>query len=163
MTAVISECQRFRYLLTRGWHGGTRSNLGFVMLNPSTADAESDDPTIRKCIGFAQQMGYCGIVVTNLYAYRATDPADLKRAGYPAGPENDAYLERAAKNMSVDTMVCAWGAEARGMSRPTEVLSLLRKLGVKPHALALTKDGIPRHPLYLPYTSRPVAIEGATS
>lgn len=159
MNAVISACGRFRYQLTRGWHGGSRANLGFVMLNPSTADAENNDPTIRKCIGFAQNLGYCGIVVTNLYAYRATDPADLRRAGYPVGDDNDYYIEHAAKRMSVETMVCAWGAGARGLARPAEVLALLRRLGVTPHALALTKDGVPRHPLYLPYASAPTPLQ----
>jgi hypothetical protein len=158
MSAIISKCGQFRYHLTRGWFGGTRANLGFIMLNPSTADAEADDPTIRKCIGFAKQLGYCGIVVNNLFAYRATDPRDLKKAGYPVGPENDAFIAHAAKSMSVETMICAWGANARhgdGPQRVAEVLVLLMRLGITPHALRLLDDGTPSHPLMLPYSCAP--------
>lgn len=165
MSAVISKCGQFRYQLTRGWFGGTKANLGFVMLNPSTADAGADDPTIRKCVGFAKQLGYCGIVVNNLFAYRATDPANLKRAGYPVGPENDAFIEHAARHMSVETMIVAWGANARhgaASRRAAEVLVLLARLGVEPFALRVLDDGVPSHPLMLPYTCVPQRLHAPT-
>lgn len=148
-SAVISGCGQYRYLLRRSWDIA-RPALGFIMLNPSTADADQDDPTIRKCIGFAERLGYGAIVVTNLFALRATDPADLRRAGYPRGPENDEWIRRGI--MESGPVVCAWGTNARGLVRPAEVLLILSGLRVKLQALALTDDGIPRHPLMLPYT-----------
>lgn len=146
--AVISDCGQFRYILRRSWDI-SRPALGFVMLNPSTADASEDDPTIRKCIGFAERMGYGAIVVTNLYAFRSTDPRDLKRAGYLRGPECDEWLLRAAREASLT--ICAWGAHARDLSRPIDVINMLSGEGIRLRALAYTEDGIPRHPLMLPY------------
>jgi hypothetical protein len=148
-SAVVSECGQFRYILRRSWDI-SRPALGFIMLNPSTADADQDDPTIRKCVGFAERLGFGAIVVTNLFAHRATDPANLKRAGYPRGPENDEWIRKGMREAS--QVVCAWGSNARGLVRPAEVLLILSGHRVKRQALALTDDGIPRHPLMLPYT-----------
>lgn len=148
-SAVISECGKYRYILRRSWDI-SRPALGFVMLNPSTADADKDDPTIRKCIGFADRMGFGAIVVTNLFAHRATDPANLRRAGYPIGPDNDFWIEQGARESEM--VVAAWGANARNLDRPRQVLQLLTLHCKRPHALRLTADGIPCHPLMLPYT-----------
>jgi hypothetical protein len=149
--ATISKCGAFRYRLWRRWDE-FGSAMIFVMLNPSTADADKDDPTIRKCIGFAERHGFGGIEILNLYAYRATKPADLKRAGWLVGPENDAHIATVVQDHGRgDNVVCAWGANARGMSRPDDVLRLLRNLGARPRALQFTTDGIPCHPLMLPY------------
>ncbi len=148
-SAVISECGQFRYILRRSWDIG-RPGVTFVMLNPSIADAEQDDPTVRKCIGFAERQGFGHLNVVNLFAHRATDPANLKRAGWPRGPECDFWIDRALGE--THNAICAWGTNARGLVRPAEVLELIRKRGLKPVALALTDDGIPRHPLMLPYT-----------
>jgi len=147
--AVLSDCGRFRYILSRDWNG-MLPRLCYVMLNPSTADASQDDPTIRKCIGFAERLGFGGFTVVNLYAYRATHPRDLRTAGYPVGPENNDFISIALDG--TDAVVCAWGANARGLARPTEVLSLLRRRLLKPKALSLTAGGIPAHPLMLPYS-----------
>lgn len=150
--AIISECGTFRYWLRRQWDSALPT-LAFIMLNPSTADADIDDPTIRKCIGFARRLGFGGIVVVNLFAFRATQPADLKRAGYPAGPENNQYIAMAAGAANQGgRVVCAWGVNARKLSRPAEVLESLHRYGVTPHALKLTDDGVPWHPLMLPYS-----------
>jgi hypothetical protein len=118
----------------------------FVMLNPSTADAEQDDPTIRRCMGFARTWGFGGIVVLNLYAYRATKPTDLWRATDPVGPENDRllgdYLARA------ELIVAAWGAHAK----PQRIQALQKMAAVRDaalHCLGVTKAGAPRHPLYV--------------
>jgi hypothetical protein len=154
--AVLSDCGKFRYRLSRRWEVGYL--MPFVMLNPSTADASQDDPTIRKCIGFAERHGYAGIEVVNLYAYRATQPADLKSAGYQRGPENDRHIEDALRESCSGSVYCAWGANARGMSRPAEVMAIIRKLALLPMALKLTADGIPCHPLMLPYDCEPVLI-----
>ena len=151
--AVVSPCGRYRYSLTRGWGAdlANQPRLLYVMLNPSTADAGQDDPTIRKCIGFAQRLGFLALEVVNLYAFRATDPKALKAAGYPVGPDNDLHI-RSALARCHRTVVCAWGVNARGLARPAEVLQLIRSVGYEPHALDLCADGTPSHPLMLPYS-----------
>ena len=105
--AVISHCKRYRYRLARHWGAG--SALPFVMLNPSTADADNDDPTIRRCIAFAKREGAGGIVVANLFAFRATSPADMLAAPNPFGPENEGHLTEigAASVATKMPIVCA--------------------------------------------------------
>lgn len=154
--AVISDCGQFRYRLWRRWEPG--HTMPFVMLNPSTADATEDDPTIRKCIGFAERHGYAGIEVVNLYAFRATKPADLKRAGYPRGPENDRHIEEALRDSCSGSVYCAWGANARGLSRPAEVMEIIKRQALIAQALKVTEDGVPCHPLMLAYDSEPVVL-----
>ena len=147
MGATISECGQYRYLLTRDLL--TISDTGpvvFVMLNPSTADATEDDPTIRRCIGFAEGWGCDRLIVANLYAYRATKPADLWTADDPVGPENDQIL----KNLLINhpKIVCAWGANAKDQ-RVAEFVELANLYGRMLLCLGRTKAGAPRHPLYL--------------
>ena len=145
--ATISECGKFRYWLSRIWNADLPPLL-FVMLNPSTADALVDDATIRRCVNFAKAEGcYGGIDVVNLFAFRATDPADLRRAGYPVGPDNDQYIEQAARRAGA---VCvAWGVMTAGDERVQQVMPLLRRAGHEPQCLHITKSGYPGHPLYL--------------
>ena len=152
--ALFSTCRRFRFELSRDWDT-TKPRVLIVMLNPSTADAERDDPTIRKCIGFARAMGLGGFTVANLYAYMATDPADLRRAGYERHPDEDEALFDALDG--VDGVLCAWGSNARGLSRPREVLDLIKRARpiMRPRALTFTKGGEPAHPLMLPYSLVP--------
>ncbi len=127
------------------------------MLNPSTADADEDDPTIRKCIGFATRCGFGAIEVVNLFAFRATDPDDLAAAGFPEGnPSNDDFIAGAAAQtwLSGATVCCAWGRQGdRPETRPrvARVLELLRSCGANPQALHTTADGVPWHPLMLSY------------
>lgn len=151
-SAVISDCGQYRYRLRRTWDASIQT-LGFVMLNPSTADAETDDPTIRRCMGFARDLGFGGISVANLYAYRATKPADLWRASDPVGPLNDATLTALFESPAVGMVVAAWGSNARA-DRVAQVAALPRAATL--HALGLTKDGAPRHPLYMPKTATPL-------
>jgi len=151
--AVISACGRYRYKLTRSWAPEPRY-LMWVMLNPSTADASKDDPTIRRCVGFAKALGYTGIVVGNLYALRATDPKVLRHppGGIDAvGPENDAWLCRMAQ--SVDMIICAWGQRGPDRTRVQDVLGVMPSH--KLHTMGFTKSGEPRHPLMLPSATRP--------
>jgi hypothetical protein len=157
MRAVISECGKFRYRLTRTW--GYGSPLLFIMLNPSTADSEVDDATIRRCVKFAQSHDFPGLEVVNLFAYRATDPRDLRNAGYPLGPENDEHIAAAVKDSAA---VClAWGANVAGLERPQIVLPMVRQMGVKLQCLRITRSGYPQHPLMLPSSCRlmPFTIE----
>jgi hypothetical protein len=157
--ATLSDCGTFRYRLLRKW--GCGSPLLFVMLNPSTADAEEDDPTIRRCVKFAQAHDYGALEVVNLFAYRATDPKDLRRAGYPVGPENDHHIAEAVRDSAG---VCvAWGANAAGLERPGIVLRQLRDLGVNRRlfCLRVTRGGYPQHPLMLPSSCRLMPFEAA--
>lgn len=143
--AYISEDGLYRYSLTRDL--GTIDGEGtctFVMLNPSTADAEQDDPTIRRCMGFARSWGFARLKVVNLFAYRATDPRDLWKADAPIGPENDHVISLVLGGS--DFAVAAWGAHA-----PAERVRQFAETfgGWCFYALGLTKDGAPRHPLYV--------------
>jgi hypothetical protein len=145
-TAVLSSCGTYRYQLTRRWADGDL--CGWVMLNPSTADADQDDPTIRRCVRFARSWGFAGIVVRNLYALRATDPRALDKHPAPVGPDNDAYLARCHAERFT---VCAWGA--RGAARATEALAAIGTADLR--CLSVTKDGQPGHPLYLRADAKP--------
>lgn len=142
--AVISECGKYRYQLHRTWDEQV-APVVFVMLNPSTADAKADDPTIRRCCGFAQSWGAGGIVVVNLFGFRATDPKVCKRAADPVGPENDGHIEKATWGRRV---ICAWGAQTWADSRGRAVLKLLGG-AMSVECLELTRSGHPRHPLYV--------------
>jgi hypothetical protein len=143
--AVISPDQKYRYWLFREW-SMSGPTLGWVMLNPSTADASIDDPTIRRCIDFSQMWGYASLIVANKYAYRSTDPDVLKTmsADEAQGPENAYYLSRLGDNCH--RVVCAWGNPG-GKSIPMVVCE-----GGLWH-MGLTKSAAPRHPLYLPKTT----------
>lgn len=154
-TAVISDCGLFRYRLTRTWDE-TLPKLGFVMLNPSTADAEQDDPTIRRCVGFAKREACGGIIVVNLYAFRSTDPAGLKTAVDAVGPDNDRHIGLAIDE--TEKIVMAWGKLGPIKSRAEAVLRLVRSFGREPHCLGKTKDGHPRHPLMLRNDAALVAV-----
>jgi hypothetical protein len=148
--AIFSPCRRFRYHLHRVWDRTLPREL-FVMLNPSTADEFKLDPTVTRCKKYAQAWGRGGFEVCNIFAYRATDPRDLAREGFPIGEENDALIYRAALAYAGRRVICAWGssAGANGHYRALAVLTLIREAGAIPHALAFTSDGVPRHPLYL--------------
>jgi hypothetical protein len=146
--AKISTCGRYRYTLHRRWDV-TKSRAVFIMLNPSTADAEQDDPTIRRCTDFARTWGLGGIVVLNLYAYRATKPTDLWRTVDPVGPDNDRHLLNYLTGD--DLIIAAWGVNAEPV-RVSALRIMLHGLGSRRsavHCLGMTKAGAPRHPLYV--------------
>lgn len=173
--AVLSPDGLYRYRLDRWW--GEGPTVCFVMLNPSTADASVDDPTIRKCLGFAKRWGASAITVVNQFAYRATKPSDLRAFGLLAGedaargPENVRHLETALRQ--ADEVVCAWGAGGGVIERPRgdgfsylNIPLLARKVNptVPVSCLGYTKGGMPRHPLMLGYStqSEPFTIGGAS-
>lgn len=147
--AQFDRSGTYRYSLTRCWsgHGAT---VVFIMLNPSTADARQDDPTIRRCIGFARAWGFSALEVVNLFAYRAAHPARLRAAPRPVGPRNDRHLRAALAR--ADAVVAAWGVHGAWLGRDRAVAGMLDDpgLGLAPQCLGLTKGGHPRHPLYLP-------------
>lgn len=117
------------------------------MLNPSTADENTNDATIRRCVGYAHHWHYGGIDVVNLFAYRATDPSEMMKAEDPIGPGNDSSIIETCKRAKL--VVCAWGVHGTYRQRDDEVLQLLLGLDIKPHYLQLTGNGSPRHPLRL--------------
>ena len=144
--ATISDCGNFRYRLERRWGGG--SDCVFVMLNPSTADASEDDPTVRRCIGFARREGCGSLTVVNLFSLRSTDPAALLTHGIKNGPESNRHI-REAVEAARGPVICAWGAHKATVGRDSTVLDLIRSAGHTPLCLGRTKAGAPRHPLYL--------------
>ena len=145
--AHMSRCNTYRYALWRRWAQGPQ--VLFVMLNPSTADQAVDDPTIRRCIGFAASWGYGALAVGNLFAFRTPSPQLLKRAALPVGRANDRWLERLAAQSS--QVIAAWGNDGGFLRRDARVRELLGPLC----ALSLTKQGMPRHPLYVRSDVRP--------
>lgn len=147
----LGRADPYRYSLWREWHP-TKPRVAFCMLNPSTADEELNDNTIRRCIGFAQSWGYGGLRVVNLFALRSTDPAGLKLVADPVGPDNDQAILDAARDC--EFVVAAWGFHGAYKGRGEQVRKLLPAASVR--ALAFTDDGFPRHPLYLKANLKPV-------
>lgn len=147
--AWISDCGQYRYELTRSWKAYTEKSLIFVMLNPSTADAHIDDPTIRRCMNFAKREGFGMMTVMNLFAGRATKPTDLFKMDDPVGPEN-VLRWKSARSHVLDwggKIVCAWGAHPKASQQVEAFLQVMSDTPL--HCLGTTKDGQPRHPLYL--------------
>lgn len=149
--AYISKDGKYRYTLWRDWRkeGESTKAVAFIGLNPSTADADKDDPTIRRCIGFAKTWGFNKLIMVNLFAYRATNPKDMMEADDPEGSENSSVVRGVAD--IVDLTVAAWGAHGSHNDMDALYFSLLRD----PHHLGLTKSGAPRHPLYLKLDTKP--------
>jgi hypothetical protein len=168
--ATISPDGRYRYLLWREWRGsathdnwswlgaddGAGQPLGepkaclFVMLNPSTADGEKDDPTIRRCISFAKREHYDRLEVVNLFAHRATDPREILRmndADEPYGVRNQQTIERAAQQAGI--IICAWGSHGSHLGQSETVLGWLTNWDAPLMALGFTANGQPKHPLYV--------------
>ena len=153
-SAIISECGNYRYSLHRTWNNQMPSVM-FVMLNPSTADDKQDDPTIKRCINFAKSWNYGGIIVCNLFAYRATNPKELLSVHNPFGDQNIYYTKNNADK--VPAIICAWGNEPilKKVLKNMSPVSLLHFALDKLYYLELSKNGVPKHPLYLKNTLTP--------
>lgn len=136
------EVKVHRYVLWRIWDD-TKPMVNFIGLNPSTADEVKDDPTMRKCRGFAKSWGYGGFYMTNLFAFRATKPEDLKKSADPVGKENDKWLLEIQSR--VNMVVFAWGTHGAFLNRDKEIIKLINN----GHYISVTKYGHPGHPLYL--------------
>lgn len=150
--ATFSDCERYRYVLTRTWdEAGAR--VLFIMLNPSTADEMKNDPTVERCERRARAMGYGAFRVCNIFAFRATDPRVMRAEPDPVGPENDAAILESCD--WADRVVCAWGTHGAHLKRGPAVASLLSEAGITPYHLGLSKAGHPKHPLYISYTQEP--------
>lgn len=152
-TAVYSDCERYRYSLTRIWDD-TGCKVHFVMLNPSTATEVQNDPTVERCERRARALGHGGFRVTNIFAWRDTDPHKMRAAADPVGPANDAaILDGLAW---ADQTICAWGTHGAHLGRGPIIEALLRARSDNLFHLGLSKAGHPKHPLYIAYTQQPV-------
>lgn len=154
MSAVISDCGRYRYRLERrlsDWRAARCAAV--IMVNPSTADAETDDATIRKVCGFTIRYGFCRVIVGNLFAWRATDIKALRTASDPVGPDNDYHLSMIMHE--ADKVIVAWGASGklpRDLRNRWHAIAGLAEAAGKPlHCLGVAADGHPLHPLMLGY------------
>lgn len=145
---VFSTCRRWRYTLWRSWDERL-PYCQFIGLNPSTADEVQDDPTVRRCIRFARDWGYGALCMTNAFAYRATDPGVMKVQPDPVGRANDRWLGEIAAAAGI--VVAAWGVHGAHLDRDRQLAARLGKL----HCLGTTRDGHPRHPLYVRADTRP--------
>jgi hypothetical protein len=139
--ATFSDCRKYRYALSRTWNGKKKTIL-FIGLNPSTADEKIDDPTIRRCIHYAQNWGYASLLMVNLFAYRATMPSELKNVKNPIGNDNDLHILELSKK--ADLAVAAWGNNGTLLNRDKEIKKILPNL----MCLKINKSGQPAHPLY---------------
>jgi hypothetical protein len=147
---VFSACRTYRYVLWRDLDADRPGYALFIGLNPSTAEEGADDPTVRRCKDFARRWGYGAVCVANLFAYRAVRPAEMKAAASPVGRNNDRWLVRMAAEAAV--VVAAWGVHGTHLGRDRTVVALL---DTPLSHLGLTKEGHPRHPLYLRHTALP--------
>jgi len=147
-TAVLSPCGDYRYHLTRRWAPGPLEV--FCMLNPSTADADLDDPTIRRCMGFAELRGASGIEIVNLFALRTSSSKELRGAKNPIGPDNNMWLRKICRSK---TVICAWGLGGAMFNRNFHVMPIFTECNARLTCLRRTTSGHPSHPLYLPYST----------
>lgn len=155
--AAFSPCRRWRYLLWRRWDAA-KPVANFLMLNPSTADEVKLDPTCARARDYAERWGYGALIVTNIFAFRETNPTRMKAAADPVGKGNDAAIVDAAREAGI--VVCAWGNYGEFLDRSSRVRALLKKNHIKLHALRVNGGGEPAHPLYLPGTLRPIPWAG---
>lgn len=156
---IFSNCKKYRYTLWREWTTliedcrYAHSYVNFICLNPSTATAIEDDPTIRRCVGFAKRWGYGAMCMTNLFAYRSTNPIELTKINDPIGNENNEYLKRIADHALL--IIIGWGNHGDLLNRDKEILSFLKN----PMCLGITKNNQPRHPLYVSYCNEPILFD----
>lgn len=145
---AFSDDRIYRFTLWREWDANNSGRVLFVGLNPSTADETRDDPTIRRCIGYAKAWGFGGLCMANIFAFRATDPAVMKAAHDPIGVGNDAALFALAR--TCHAIVACWGTRGAHRNRGALAWMLLRNASArKVHCLGTNADGSPKHPLYL--------------
>lgn len=152
-TAVYSDCERYRYALTRTWDPAGKRVL-FVMLNPSKATEVQNDPTVERCERRARALGFGAFQVTNIFAWRETDPATMRKVADPIGPENDLIIREGAA--WADQVIAAWGTHGAHLGRGPQMEAVLRATGKPIYALGLSKHGHPKHPLYISYSQKPV-------
>lgn len=151
--AVYSDCERYRYALTRTWDTKGKRVL-FVMLNPSKATEVQNDPTVERCERRARTLGFGAFQVTNIFAWRDTDPFQMRKAKDPIGPHNDTIIKEGAG--WADQIIAAWGTHGAHLERGPHMETLLRAQGKPIYTLGLSKHGHPKHPLYISYSQQPM-------
>lgn len=151
-SAIFSECGLFRYELRKIWLP-KKGWVCWIMLNPSIADSNIEDPTIRRCMGFAELWGYGGITVANIFAFKATNPKKMLATADPIGPENDFYIRKLSHEAVLT--VCGWGNLGVHLFRGKRVLPLLKA----PYCLGITGSKQPKHPLYLAKNTKLIKME----
>lgn len=151
-SAVYSDCETYRYSITRIWDEAA-PKLMFVMLNPSKATEVDNDPTIERCERRARTLGFGGFRATNIFAYRATDPRDMRAAADPEGPDNILVLRDSIAWS--DQTICAWGTHGAFRNQGPQIAEILRNFGKPLYHLGLSKAGHPKHPLYIAYAQQP--------
>ena len=161
-TALFDQTGQYRYALSRSWQptDANDPSVAFVMLNPSRADAERDDPTIRACMQFAQGWGYGGLTVVNLFAYRTPEPKALKTVHDPVGPGCDRAILDAADR--AERLLLAWGNWGTLLGRDRAVLRLLQPYADRLYCLGVNRTAQPRHPLYIKRSTQPVLWASAS-
>lgn len=155
-SAHFSEDRKYRYTLARIWDENKPFVL-FCMLNPSTADENANDPTVERCQRRAKSMGFGGLIVVNIFAYRSTDPEELYKAKAPIGMDNTRIVLDLAQHAGM--VICGWGKHGNFRDHGKYMLMRLRQRGVTPYALKINKDGTPAHPLYIGYRVKPKPID----
>lgn len=151
-SATYSDCETYRYSLTRVWDDGGRK-VAFIMLNPSKATEAQNDPTIERCERRARALGFGGFRAVNIFALRETDPKLLRAHPEPQGPDNDDAVSQAC--LWADVILAGWGAHGEHLGQGDAMREVLRGTGRRIHCLGLTKAGHPRHPLYIAYAQQP--------
>jgi len=152
-SAFLSACGLYRYSLRRIIDPAISKTCAFIMLNPSTADEVKNDPTIERCERRARSMGFGGLRVVNLFAFRATNPKVMLAHSDPIGPENDHYIDDACRDAGM--IVAAWGNHGTALQRGPRIMLMAMEKGYTLHALRVSKTGQPYHPLYVPYDVQP--------
>ncbi len=156
-SAVYSDCETYRYSLTRVWDPQGQRVM-FIMLNPSKATEVQNDPTIERCERRARALGFGGFRATNIFAYRATDPRDMRAYDQPEGPDNIDILRDGME--WADMVICAWGTHGEHRKQGPRVAEVLRQTGKPLYHLGLSKAGHPKHPLYISYAQKPMLWQG---
>jgi hypothetical protein len=157
--AIFSECRRYRYVLWRTWEKTKKAHIAFIGLNPSTANETVDDPTIRRCIEYSKELGFGGMFMLNIFAFRATDPKVMKAESDPVGADNDYWLRKICCEYTDDLVIAQWGNHGVHRGRSTEVRRLVPQL----HCFGITQIGEPKHILYQPYGIKPLLLSGGVA
>jgi hypothetical protein len=156
--ATFSPCERYRYTLYRQWDA-TKPTLVMICCNPSKATAVETDPTVTRQVVRAKMWGFGRFEMLNAFALRSTDPRLLYQVDDPIGPENDAAIKAVVTRPDVQQVILGWGRHGKLMGRGQQLLRWLRAWGVTPYALTLTKSGLPRHPLYVSFETKPFVMD----
>lgn len=150
---IFSPCRKYRYTLWREWDSKL-PYVQFIGLNPSTADETKDDPTVRRCINYAKSWGYGALCMTNIFAFRATDPKVMKKQENPVGLDNDSHLLKCGARAGL--IICAWGNHGSFINRDLTVTNFLNSNFLDMHCLGVSQSGQPKHPLYLKKDLKPI-------